>query len=298
MRRLLVPMRLVALPLAVALCPPTTAVAQEQLLSTPCREMRTLDAMEYWFWDAFSGLAEVHDLGQERVGRLEMDPAICFRIAVLTVDNPQQKNAGIRQAVGELIMWLAGDDAPEDEVERAAERLERITGERFDTYIEWDEWWTARSDFVLWSEEEDRLVVVESAMAAGEAIHDEALVLSPEEYWFYAGRGWLLQDEAVGRYVLGTVLIPPHDFNFRIERTELDNRGAKESGYRRALENLVVDGLLLPEISASSLQTIVTQMEALTGETHADREAWVAWWNANSDRLALSASGDRLVVRQ
>ena len=97
--------------------------AQEQLLSMPCREVRTLDAMEYWFWDAFSGRSEGQDLEQERPGRFVIDPGICFRIALINIDNSQQKNAGIRQAVSELIMWTADDSPDKEAAERAIRRL-------------------------------------------------------------------------------------------------------------------------------------------------------------------------------
>lgn len=272
--------------------------AQEQLLSMPCREVRSLDAMEYWFWDAFSGFSEVQDLEQERLGRFVIDPGICFRIALITLDNSQQKNAGIRQAVSELIMWTADDDPDEETAERAMRRLKQITGENFDTYTEWTAWWETSNNYVLWSEEEARLIVIISAMEAGEPIHHEAIVLAAEEYWFYAGRGWILESEPVGRYVLGTVLIPPHDFNFRILEADLVDRDAKERGYLRALENMIVDGLLLPNLIGDSLESIIAQIATLTVESYVDRHSWVDWWNTNGDRLILSGSGNRLIVRQ
>ena len=287
-----------ALVAGLILLPAAPAFAQEQQLGSRCREVRTLDAMEYWFWDAFSGLTDVIDISQQRLGRLAIDRSICFRIAIVTLDNPQQKNAGIRQAVSELIMWVADADLDKDAAERAMDQLERITGEEFDTYAEWTGWWEPRSDFVLWSDEEDRLIVVTGAMEAGEAIHDEAMVLTAEEYWFYAGRGWVLESEPVGSYVLGTLLIPPHDVNFRVEATELDGRGPKERGFRRALGNMIVDGLLSPELRGDRLESIIEQIAALTEESYADRDSWVAWWNTFGDRLVLSASGDRLIVRR
>ena len=280
------------------LLPAASVFAREQQRGARCREVRTLDAMEYWFWYAFSGLTDVIDIGQERLGRLAIDRRVCFRIALVTLENPQQKNAGVRQAVSELIMWIADDELDKDTTKRTMNQLRQITGEEFDTFDDWAGWWEPRSDFVLWSDEEDRLIVITSAMEAGEAIHDEAMVLTAEEYWFYTGRGWVLKSEAVGAYVLGTLRIPPHDFNFRIEVSELDGRGAKERGLRRALGNMIVDGLLSPELGDNSLGTIIEQIGTLTEESYADRDSWVAWWNTYGDRLVLSASGDRLVVRR
>lgn len=291
--------------MALALCAttllatPAFAQREEQIIYPACREVRDLDAMQYWFWEGYFGLADVHDFTHERWGRLELDPAVCFRIALVVVDNPQLKSAGYRQAVTELLQWLPDGDSGGDESARLAiERLERITGENFDNSAEWIAWWGASKDFVMWSEEEGRLVLVTEAQAAGELVHTDALTLEPEEYWFYAGRGWLSEREPLGDFIFGSVLIPPHDFNYRVLSTGLQDRGAKENGYRRALDNLFVDGLLLPGLQGNSLDTLIDQVSGLTGESHDDRDSWVAWWNTNRDSLVLSPAGDRLVVRR
>jgi len=264
-----------------------------------CREVRNLDAMQYWFWEGYFGLTDVHDFTHERWGRLELDPAVCFRIALVVVDNPQLKTSGYRQAVTELLQWVAVDsDDVDDNAKHAAEHLERITGEDFETLAEWSAWWEASEAFVMWSEDEERLVVMEDALEAGEVVHEDALLLEPEEYWFYAGRGWISASDPVGEFVFGSVLIPPHDFNFRAVAADLQDLGAKERGYRRALENLFVDGMLLPELSDANLDHLMRRLADITGESFADRDSWVTWWNDNRDRLVLSAAGDHLVARQ
>jgi len=286
---------------ALAVCAAWTAstaasAQQEQTVYPPCREVRNLDAMQYWFWEGYFGHIDVHDFTHERWGRLAVEPTICFRIALVVIDNPQLRTAGYRQAVTELLQW-AGDDNDEDASKRIFEQLERITGEDFDSRAEWAAWWTESEPFVTWSSDERRLVVVEDAQAAGEVVHEDALLLDPEEYWFYEGRGWMSAGDTVGDFVFGSVLIPPHDFNFRIATVDLQDRDAKERGYRRALDNLFVDGLLLPDIGARQTARIIERLGVLTGEAHADQAAWVTWWNQNRERLVLSPAGDRLVVR-
>ena len=281
------------------LAAPAFAQREEQIIYPACREVRNLDAMQYWFWDGYFGLVDVHDFTHERWGRLGLDPAVCFRIALVVVDNPQLKSAGYRQAVIELLPWVADDDSSRDDSAKLAiERLERITGKDFDDRAEWTAWWEASHDFVMWSEEEQRLILVPEAQAAGETVHTDALTLEPEEYWFYAGRGWLSEKEPLGDFVFGSVLIPPHDLNYRVLSAGLQDRAAKEKGYRRALDNLFVDGLLLPGLQGDSLGTLIDQISGLTGESHDDRDAWVAWWNLNRESLVLSPAGDRLVVRR
>jgi hypothetical protein len=271
----------------------------DDLVYPPCREVRSLDAMQYWFWDAYFGHVDVHDFTHERWGRLGADPTVCFRIALVVVDDPQMRTAGYRQAVSELLQWVPENrDELDDNARRALRQLERITGEDFEVRSEWVDWWQQSEPFVTWSAEDERLVVVAEAQAAGEAVHEDALLLEPEEYWFYDGRGWISQKEAVGDVMFGAVLIPPHAFNFRIPIYELQDRNAKERGYRRALGNLFVDGLLLDELSDDRYERIVGRLTQLTGEARPDRDAWVTWWQENRDRLALAPAGDRLIVRQ
>lgn len=267
----------------------------EQVVYPPCREVRSLDAMQYWFWDAYFGHVDVHDFTHERWGRLGVDPSICFRIALVVVENTELKTAGYRQAVSELLQWVVDD--PDDDAERTVRQLERITGESFDTRAEWISWWEQSEPFVMWSPSEERLVVMTEAQEAGESVHANALRLDAEEYWFYAARGWISDAEPVGEYVFGEVLIPPHGYNFRVAAAELQDSSAKERGYRRALDNLFVDGVLLPDVGAGSLERLMERIASLTDQTHASRDEWISWWNENRDRLVLAPDGERLIVR-
>jgi hypothetical protein len=290
-----------ALTLCAVLLVTFHAAAQrdEEVVYPPCREVRNFDAMQYWFWDAYFGHVDVHDFTHERWGRLGIDPSICFRIALVVVEDTGLKSAGYRQAVTELLQWVGEEgDSDDDDARRAAAQLEKITGEDFDTLAEWADWWERSEPFVMWSEDEDRLVVMTEAQEAGETVHEDALALDAEEYWFYAGRGWISESEPVGEFVFGSVTIPPHDFYFRVRAEDLQARDAKERGYRRALDNLFVDGLLLPELRGDRLDRAIDQIARLTGESLPDRESWVTWWQQNRDRLALAPAGDHLVVRQ
>ena len=77
----------------------------------------------------------------------------------------------------------------------------------------------------------------------------------------------------------------------------LTDREAKEHGYRRALENLVVDGLLSLENEGADLDSVIRQITQLTDQRFTDRDRWIDWWNENHERLALSDDGTHLVVR-
>jgi len=258
--------------------------------------VRSVDATQYWFWDGYFGLNDTHDLDGERWGRLGVDSTICFRISLALIDDPQQKTTGYRQAVSELLKWVAPtSDSPSSALARV--HLLRLTGQDFNTRGEWLSWWEQNRAFVLWSEDEGRLEVVSEALEAGAVISDDAVVLDAEEYWFYAGRGWILDEAPVGDYVVGSLRIPPHGFEFRASAAALNDRTAKESGYRRAVDNLVADGLLAEQVEGSDRESIIARLAALTGLSLADRQSWINWWNENRERLVLSRDGENLVVR-
>jgi hypothetical protein len=286
--------------LALLLSLPYPALAmQEQQLEMPCREVRSLDALQYWFWDGYSGLVDVHDFTHERWGRIALDPSICFRIALVVVDDPRQRSAGYRQAVAELILWVTENDGVDDEdTELATAQLERLTGEDFGRREDWAAWWERSRDFMMWSEDDGHLVVVAEAREVGAAVHDNALILEAEEFWFYDARGWVSESAPVGEFIFGTVRIPPHDFNFRADSADLENRRAKESGYRRALASLFIDGVETEQLDDAALTSIIEQISALTGENLGSRAAWLDWWSANGDDLVLSEDGRRMVVRR
>lgn len=263
-----------------------------------CREVRRLDAMSYWFWDGYFGVADELDLAGERQGRLGVDEAVCFRISVAALDDPVARTRGYRQAVDRLIQWI--DDLPdttdpESSEERARRALRRLTGQRLETGERWAAWWSRNRDYVWSAETPGRLEVDETAREAGAPIDDDALVLGPEEYWFYEGRGWISRRESRGEYLLGEVSIPPHGYAFRARTAELEDRGAKLHGYRRALESLIVDGLMVSERSESDARDIMALARALTSQEFDSPDAWIDWWRHQRDRLQLSADGQRLV---
>jgi hypothetical protein len=287
------------LPLLLLVAAPAAAQSvREGIGDVPCREVRILDATQYWFWDGYFGLVDLHDLPYERWGRLGVDPSICFRVALVVVNDAQRRTAGYRLAIPELLKWVGEDPGSDDQSSKLARaQLRRITGHDFERQSDWTAWWEEHQAYVLWSDANGRLEVVSEAHDAGEVLSHQALLLEAEEYWFYAGRGWVTASQAVGDFVLGSLSIPPHGYSFRVQRTRLDDRGAKERGYRRALENLIVDGLLSPELGDGRLHSVLERVAALTEPDFADRDSWVEWWESNRRRLVLSADGDRLVVR-
>ncbi|MFQ5745426.1 MAG: hypothetical protein ACE5HV_17875 [Acidobacteriota bacterium] len=279
---------------------PATVATPQQVVLRQCAEIRRLDAGQYWFWDAYFGLAELQDAEGERFGRLSFDPQVCFRVQLEGLNDPSARTRGYRQAIVELMKWVAERADPEGkEVNSAAARLqlEKVTGRQFATHEAWTRWWNENKDFLWWSVESGHLEVDEVAKRAGAPLNDDFMLLKAEDYWFYSARGWIVRSRQVGDFIQGSVLIPPHGYTFRIREADLDDRQAKERGYRLALENLIFDGLKLPELQGTSPQWIIAQLGRISGEHFQDRDSWISWWEENKDRLQLSADGRRLTVR-
>ncbi len=266
-----------------------------------CIDIRVLDATQYWFWDAYFGVTEITDLGSERIGRVVIDPNICFRVLRIRLDDPSSKTRGYRLAVEELLKWVtdeSGSNREESYSSMARDQLAEITGQRFRSVDEWVSWWNTNEDFIGWSEDHGRLAVDTEARRAGTPLLDDVLMLSSEEYWFYEGRGWLSRVQPAGDFIRGTLLMPPQLYNFRIRAEELEDIEAKRSGYLRAVRSLIFDGFLSPELQGTDHDSVIELLSRLTGQSFDTRSAWIRWWDGNHRRLRLTPGGDRLAVQQ
>jgi hypothetical protein len=274
---------------------------EPEMIIEECVDVRVLDATQYWFWDAYFGVTEITDLGSERIGRVVIDPNTCFRVLRVGLDDPSPKTRGYRLAVEELLKWIndeSGSSREESNSSLARHQLAKITGQRFRSVDEWTIWWNANEDFVAWSEDHERLAVDAEARQAGTPLLDDVMVLEAEEYWFYEGRGWLSRVQPAGDFVRGALLMPPQLYNFRIRAEELEDVEAKRAGYLRAVQSLIFDGLLSPELQGTDRDSVFEMLSHLTGQTFDSRNAWIRWWDGNHRRLRLAPGGDRLAVQQ
>jgi hypothetical protein len=274
---------------------------EPEMIIEECIDIRVLDATQYWFWSGYFGVTEITDLGNERIGRVVVDPNICFRVLRTGLDDPSAKTRGYRLAVEELLKWVTDEPPPEGEDSNssmARERLTEITGQRFREAEAWVSWWNTNRDFLWWSQSEERLLVDVEARRAGTPLLDDVVVLSAEEYWFYEARGWMSSAQVAGEYVRGAVLMPPQLYNFRIRAEELEDTEAKRAGYTRAVQNLIFDGLLSPELQGTDQASVNALLFNLTGQRFDNRNAWIRWWDRNHLSLQLTPGGERLAVQQ
>lgn len=264
-----------------------------------CRETRRLTAEDYWFLEAYSGVTDLKDAAQERLGRLASDPAICFTVPLTDLNQPAERTRGYKKAIQEWFKWLSGD--PKDpevdrQQKRGREQFKSITGNEFPTRQDWTKWWVENHLYLVWSDKEQRLVVDLNAKRNKRPITETLDELSALDYWFYDGMGWLTVDEEQGDMLRVRTWNTEHTSWAIVRKTALNDRKAKEQGYREAVRNLILDRVALPEIKDEALEQLMARLRDLTGEKFTEREAWLEWWRKNQNRLVLSKGAKRLVV--
>lgn len=266
-----------------------------------CREWRDFSAVDYWFWDGYLGLTDLVDTGTKRQGRLAHEPSICFKVDLKNLDNWLARTKGYKRAIDEWFKWVPlGKESwsKSPKALQARKRIEEITGETFDSREEWKKWWIENSDYLIWSDKEARLVVSAQAKEAGRPIVEEIEEISPSDYWYLFARGWLEDVKEQAGFIRAKAWIPPEGYQkVRVRKELLDNRQKKQEGYVRAMKNLILDGLALPQLQGKELEKVMARVRSLTDVNYESRDEWIQWWNNNQDSLVLSEDGERLTVK-
>jgi hypothetical protein len=280
----------------------TPAAAIERQAGAPCREQRRFTADEYWFWEGYLGFEDVTRSNGVVAGRLKFDPGVCFTVPESALANRIERSFGYKRAVREWIArlprdaqsWNAGD-AP-----YIRRRIEELLGRSFGSWQELHESWEADREFLVWSDAAKHLVVDEEAKRTNTPIASLTPVqpIAADTYWFYEGMGWFRSaPEAEGADVKVVTWTGDHVKTVRAPGTALQDRAAREAGYRKSVEEIIVDRLTIPELGAEGRAKLIERLSQLTGQSFSDTRSWTAWWMANRDKLVLAPDGQRLVVR-
>jgi hypothetical protein len=266
-----------------------------------CRETRPVSAEDYWFWEGYRGVTQTADHGTGRKALLAGETGICLRVELGELSDPAGRTRGYKRAIEEWFNRIPVDPEPwssDPDVVEGRKRVEYMTGLRFAERDDWKNWWVQNRDYLRWSDSAARLIVSLEAQRSRLPLDIAYEDIPAEEYWFFRGRGWFAEDREEGGYLLGTAWIPPEgSTKVRVEKGELAERSAKELGYRRAAESLVLDGVMLPELKGAELAEIMAKLRALTEEQYNERAKWIEWWNRNGEHLRLSEDGERLTAR-
>jgi len=275
----------------------TFALASQEV---ECTDTRTFDSEQYWFWEGYLGVTDIKKSSGEISGRLTLDPSICFRVEADTLDDPTARTRGYKEAVSQWFLRIpeAEDRWNEPDVVRAREAFARLTGRHFERRTDLANWSRENSNYLLFSEEEGHLIVVEEAKKSGRPVAQAALKIPAAEYWSLEGQGAIRESYDEGDHLILWVWIPPEGEQLvQVAKSELEDRSSKEEGYRHALSLLILDGVGLEGLSEESVEKFMTRLESLTGESHSTPAEWIEWWKRNKDDLVLSSDGRRLTVR-
>jgi hypothetical protein len=269
-------------------------------VALPCKERNQFSAHEYWFWQGYLGVEKILEKGDALQGRLSSDPTVCFEVKLRDLGDPAAHALGSKMAIEEWFNRIPLDPKAWDsdpEVAFARKRLKEITGLSFESREALKNWWVANQDYLIWSNEESRLVVSEQAKAARSPVLDVFEDIEASEYWFLAARDWISKARKEGEFLLAEAWYPPHGSKrVRVKLGSLDDRRAKEKGMQLAVRNLILDGISLPELGDEGRQEILRRLRKLTGLNFKESKEWIEWWEKNQDKLVLSKDEKHLVV--
>ena len=268
--------------------------------SSECVDVTVFSAEEYWFWHAYSGVRDIKDRNGVRVGRRLSGAGDCFEVSVSSLDAEKDRTRGYRRAFEELLNAIPAELenwSDEPEVILARNRVEKLTGLRFEAPIDVGNWWQENRDFIAWSSKTQTLTVDIEAERLGKPVLEDSVEASAAEYWSLWGQDRLEDVTVKGAYLYATAWIPPEgQERIRVQQKNLQDQDQKLQGLLHALSVLMFDGLMLTEIKGRDLEQIMAQLRLVTSQAFNTREEWISWYQKNSHLLLLSEDGEHLVV--
>jgi hypothetical protein len=127
------------------------AKAAKRPISTRNAE-HEISAENYWFYEGMRGLVEVIDDADSLRGKTATydshEAEIRFRISKPALTDRQAKEAGYKRAVSLLIEKLGEQVEERGQTRSLQSALTRITGRKFGTASEWENWWRARKQTI------------------------------------------------------------------------------------------------------------------------------------------------------
>jgi len=272
-----------------------------EMTSHGCQEERQFSGADYWFWEGYLGISNVQKSDGELKGRLVSDPDICFRVSVAETEAPLSRTRGYKEAILEFLKRLSrASQTWNSDTQTLAIRhkIKVLTGQSFPSYTVLSQWWKENNDYLVWSEDKKHLLIDNKAKAEGSPIAplNPTQQLASTTYWFYEGMGWLTEVSDEGSHLVGKAWTGEHEVKFRVLKAKLTDRLSKQEGYRQAVELIVNDRLLIPQLGEESLE-LIEHLQKMTEEKFRDKQLWIRWWNTNRESLVLAEDGQRLVVK-
>ena len=223
------------------------------------------------------------------------------------------RSAGYLEAIEKLWSERALDEHPEHWPKGVTvrDRIEELTGIRFDSKDKLRNWFLEHVHYLVWSEQKKALVVDKKAFESKNFIHHffYGEDLWPEDkraenFWKLKLDGAFLFGWRVGDYIKGETLgmhAVMADYKFHI--SALNDLEAKKKAYKGVLEssinsiihrnNKFSEGVYRK--SRSIPFRVLSKMKEITGLNFKTVKEWMDWYEQNKNRLTLSKNGNRLV---
>jgi hypothetical protein len=293
--------RVAAIALALSFLPVVGAVSRADADATPCSKEKKLTGHEYWFYELTVGVEHASQTETEISGRSLGAPPFdfCFRVPVSEVQDASERTKGYVEAIGRLSTSLAADKKEWSSDERTVEvraKIENVSGQKFKNPAEFGKWYDDR-DFLHWSEARSILAVDPVAKKEQRRITElDVVEISPESYWTLEGSGHLSESSREGDFLRGRYWDGFTERRFKISAAALQDRAARESGYKKAAKVLAnqLDRRRSPD--PKWLNATLGRYASLTGQRFTKAADWVEWCKVNCDQLKLATDGQRLTL--
>jgi len=242
----------------------------------------------YWTNERLYGVDFVRDDDGVRTWMITGRIEYCFLTKIADIDAPSSRIFGYRNVAEQILGGLPDSpklwDSPDAKARR--QKLAELIGRDFQSIDEAGLWWRDNADYLTWSDRDARLVIDEEARGESRRIttRDVENEIDAAYYWYLNGAGGIRQladDGVTLRGLAWTRDSMQPEVRFRIAKTLLDDRNARERGLRRALETLMD---IVGE-SASSFHDLQSPIERLAGKRFASAAAAVQWWSASKTQL-------------
>jgi hypothetical protein len=267
----------------------------------PCTKEKKLTGHEYWFYELTVGVEHSAQTETEIAGRSLGAPPFdfCFRVPVAEVQDASERTKGYVEGIGRLSTSLASDKQAWNTDERSVEvraKIENVTGQKFKTPSEFGRWYDDR-DFLQWSDARSMLLLDLQAKKEQRRITElDVVEITPENYWTLEGAGHLSDSTREGEWQRGRYWDGFTERRFKISAAALQDRTARESGYKKAAKVLAnqLDRRRSPD--PKWLSQTLERYQQLTGQRFTKASDWVEWCKVNCDQLKLAADGQRLTL--
>ena len=274
---------------------PLVALAVEP--DPQCPSYQTFTTRIYWSWEVLSESQDVEEDDIYRRGR-NPDEGFCFVVKLSDLEDPMQRAYGAKYALTQLIRFgNLNDIVRASKGKTSSEILFRYTGKNFELKKEWQDWWAANKDYLVWSNEADRLIIDAQAKRERYPISRFYESLPSKKFWLAIVYNHLkrIHRNKKGNLLLGLLNPGLYDGPTWVSMpvAVLGDRDTQEEVYKEFVDTTILYMLPDKKFEREGMESL----KEYTGWKFNSAEAWVEWYENNKSNLALSEDRERLVIK-